>query len=140
MYVLWKKFQNFSKPKVLFLSIGSVAKDTSFSMRNKICFQISLKFTWKIVSFFTRNSYFLLFEWIILIFLQFCDMFALLFKFEKSFITSNKFWPSNLCETFTGDFEFLMIHALMLKLYCPYKVGRVGPWNPIQHPSFWKTT
>ena len=37
-------------------------------------------------------------------------------------------------------FLVLMIHSLMLKLHLICKVGRVGPWNPIQHPSFSKTT
>ena len=54
----------------------------------------------------------------------------LLSKLQKS-----HFFPKPLAK-----FWVLMIHALMLKLHLTYKVGRVGPWNPIQHPSFWKTT
>ena len=54
----------------------------------------------------------------------------LLSKLQKS-----HFFPKPLAK-----FWVLMIHALMLKLHLIYKVGRVGPWNPIQHPSFWKTT
>ena len=55
---------------------------------------------------------------------------AILFDIK---ITNISFFPK-------PKFLVLMIHALMLKLHLICKVGRAGPWNPIQHPSFWKTT
>ena len=65
--------------------------------------------------------------------------------FQKSWDPCHTFYYQNYKNLIflpkpLAKFWVLMIHALMLKLHLIYKVGRVGPWNPIQHPSFWKTT
>ena len=56
-------------------------------------------------------------------------MVTLLFrgKSNKSFMISNKFYFPIFYQNFASDFEFLMIHDLMVKLYFTYKVDRVGP-------------